>query len=248
MPVPGSREMTWPARMGISSSAVPMRTICGVGTRTSVPFPRARRRSPHPRNGSGPAPRPRSPTTPSSNQSVPSLRLGQPLPPVPSTSATLTMLEGCGLGSGSSRISRVGLEVHEVTILGDLHRCVHAKNARTREVGRGGVRPLAEGKDVESVRPRDQRVILLGDPVDDRVAGAQLGTSCRPATRGPSRRARRRFPPRRARRVREDERPSGSIFSRATPTSFVPRRGRGRCGRAASGRGEGRAVRRRPSA
>ena len=61
-----------------------------------------------------------------------------------------------------------------MTILGDLHRRVHAKNARTREVGRGGVRPLAEGKDVEPVRPGDQRVVLLGDAVDDRVAGAHL--------------------------------------------------------------------------
>ena len=61
-----------------------------------------------------------------------------------------------------------------MTILGDLHRRVHAQNARAREVGRGGVRPLAEGEDVEAFWPGDQRVVLLGDAVDDRVAGAHL--------------------------------------------------------------------------
>ena len=139
-------------------------------------------------------------------------------PPVPLDVGDVDDVGGPWAGLGKLEISRVGLEVPRVTILGDLHRRVHAKNARTREVGRGGVRPLAEGKDVESARPRDQR----GPP--RRRGGRSCRpraprTSCRPATRGPSRRARRRSSSSSS-TCTGDERPSGSIFSRATPTSF----------------------------
>ena len=75
---------------------------------------------------------------------------------------------------GHVELACFSFEVPRMAILGDLHRRVHAQDARTGEERGGRVRPLTEGEHVEPIRPCNQRVGLLGYLVDDGVARTHL--------------------------------------------------------------------------
>ena len=91
----------------------------------------------------------------------------------PSSWSRCTMFAGRGFGSGTSSSPASASRSHgwRFRRLSPSRPC---EERPPREVGRGRVRPLAEGEHVEAAWPCNQRVVLLGDTVDDRVARMHL--------------------------------------------------------------------------